>query len=224
MLIPFDPLEEFGRFGKIEQRDMGEFAVIRRSGMRFESASYRLEGVGYFSTIRTKAMLGLMQMESLILTPLEVDMPLLSYDVMHLPGKDLVLLEIFDTQLIPADRSVPGMFAGMEEVKARYAYLPDRETPPGCSAEMSLPQSIEKKGRKLLKKSETMVTEWLAEYMSLLAGAPKCDREKKRKATRRYTDRLFTEGGVAVNQFKKMLGEEAAVKMLGEFIFCCDAP
>ena len=224
MLIPFDPLEEFGRFGKIEQRDMGEFAVIRRSGMRFESASYRLEGVGYFSTIQTKAMLGLMQMESLVLTPLEVDMPLLSYDVMKLPGKDLVLLDIFDTQLAPVDRSAPGMFAGMGDVKARYAHLPDRETPPGCSAEMSLPQSIGKKGRKILKKSGTMATEWLEAYMALLEKAEKCDREEKRKAVRRYTDRLFTEGGVAVDQFKKMLGEEAALRMLGEFIFCCDAP
>ena len=169
-------------------------------------------------------MLGLMTMESLILTPLEVDMPLMSYDVMHLPGKDLVLLEVFDTMIVPADRSAPGPFAAMAEVKAKYAYLPDRETPPGCSAEMSLPQSIEKKGRKILKKSGAMVTEWLEAYMALLAGAAKCDREEKRKAVRRYTDRLFTEGGVAVNQFKKMLGEEAALRMLGEFIFCCDAP
>ena len=224
MLIAFDPLEALGRFGAIEPRNMGEMAEIRQSGMKFDLASYRLEGVGYFSTIRTKAMLGLMKMESLILTPLEVDMPLMSYDVMHLPGRDLVLLEMYDTQITPADRGDTEAFAGLLEVKKRYAHLPERETPPGCSAEMLLPPSIGKMGRGLLKKTGSMATEWLEAYLALLSEAPKCDREEKRQATKRYTDRLFSEGGMAVDRFKKMLGEEAAVKLLGEYIFCSDAP
>ena len=156
MLVSFDPLEKLGRFGRLERRDMGDNATIRKSGMKFDLASYRLEGVGYCSTIRTKAMLGLMKMESLILTPLDVDMPLMSYDVMHLPGKDIVLLEMYDTQITPVDRSDMSAFEAMEEVKKRYAHLPDRETPPGCSAEMLLSPSVGKKGRGVLKKAGRM--------------------------------------------------------------------
>jgi hypothetical protein len=58
----------------------------------------------------------------------------------------------------------------------------------------------------------------------LFANAPKCTREEKRKKIKRYTDNLFKQGGVAVNQFKKMLGEEKATELLGQYIFSNDAP
>ena len=64
------------KIGEVKKRDMGAFATIKRSGMRFDLTSYEWNGIGYLSTIETKGFLGLMKMESLIFTPLEMDVPL----------------------------------------------------------------------------------------------------------------------------------------------------
>ena len=89
--------------------------------MRFSICAYDLPGVGALSTVSMTAMLGLMRMETLVLTPLERDAPLLSCDLVRVAGRDTLLLELYDTQLAPIDTAALGA------VKAAYAALPDHD-------------------------------------------------------------------------------------------------
>ena len=213
-----DPVDMLCKLGRITPRDIGSYSTIRKSGMRFDIASYTLEGVGYFCTMKMSAFLGMMYMETLVLTPLEIDMPLLSYDAISAMGKDTLLLELYDTQIEPVDLS------DMENIKKRYEHLADREKPEQWSDSLLMSPSVGKAGRKRdMKQDEcTLTDEWIDAYIKIASTAKKCDREIKRAKVREYTDRLFTEGGPAVNQFKKMLGEQEAIRLLGQYIFSCD--
>ena len=83
---------------------------------------------------------------------------------------------------------------------------------------------LSKEGRGIGEKIRNLSDEWLSEYLKLFVNAPKCNREAKRERIKSYTDNLFKQGGVAVNQFKKMLGEKEALELLGQYVFSCDAP
>ena len=206
------------KIGEVKKREMGAFATIKRSGMRFDLASYEWKGIGYLSTIETKGFLGLMKMESLIFTPLEVDVPLAAYDGMHVFGKDILILETYDTTINPIDLS------SLEEIKSKYADLPDRAAASGWEKDLMLSPCLSKQGRGIGEKIRSLSDEWLTEYLRLFVNAPKCSREEKRERIKHYTDNLFKQGGVAVNQFKKMLGEKEALELLGQYVFSCDAP
>lgn len=210
--------KEIKKIGEIKKRDMGAFATVKGSGMRFDLASYEWKGIGYLSTIVTKGFLGLMRMESMIFTPLEVDVPLAAYDGMHVFGKDILMLEIYDTTFNPID------LTSMDEIKNKYNDLPNRAAVSGWEKEFMLAPCLSKEGRGIGEKSKALSDEWLSEYLRLFAKAPKCNREEKRKKIRQYTDKLFTQGGVAVNQFKKMLGEDKATELLDQYIFSSGAP
>ena len=210
--------KDIKKIGEVKKREMGAFATIKRSGMRFDLTSYEWNGIGYLSTIETKGFLGFMKMESLIFTPLEVDVPLAAYDGMHVFGKDIIILEAYDTTINPIDLS------SLEEIKSKYADLPDRHAASGWEKDFMLTPCLSKEGRGIDEKIRTLSDEWLTEYFRLFANAPKCSREAKRERIKSYTDNLFKQGGVAVNQFKKMLGEKEALELLGQYVFSCDAP
>lgn len=216
-MLDLDPVKKLEALGTVSSRDMGKASRINKSGMHFDLASYALEGVGYFSTIKMKAFFGLMEMESLILTPLDVDMPLLSYDSIRAFGKDTLLLELYDTQLERADLS------SMDAVKASYAHLADKPKKPDWSDALLMSPSISKSGKGMASDYTRLADAWLDAYIALAKTAPACDREAKRAKVKEYTDKLFSLGGVAVNQFKKMLGDGPAIELLSRYIFSCDA-
>jgi hypothetical protein len=110
----------------------------------------------------------------------------------------------------------------MVEIKSRYTDLTDRGAASGWEKDFMLAPCISKEGRGIGKKSMDLSEEWISEYLRLFANAPKCNKEEKREKVKRYTDNLFKQGGVAVNQFKKMLGEDKATELLGQYIFSCD--
>ena len=106
---------------KVSERNLGEFARVKKSGMNFEIHGYEIEGVGKMSTLSMKAMLGLMKMETLIVSPMEVDAPLYSFDWVRAMGNDTLIIELYDTQLAPCD------LGGLDAEKAKAAALPDND-------------------------------------------------------------------------------------------------
>ena len=64
------------------------FDGMKVKGMTFSINSYNAEGLGHVSTMCAKGFFGLMKMDTLIINPSEIDLPLLSYDRIHVMGKD----------------------------------------------------------------------------------------------------------------------------------------
>ena len=94
---------------------LGEAAQTRRmkvSGMTFDIAAYKVEGLGHVSVMIASGFFGLMKMDTLIITPTAVDMPLFSYDRVLAMGNDTLIFELYDTLLDKAD------LTALEQVKA----------------------------------------------------------------------------------------------------------
>lgn len=199
---------------ELRQLDTGEFAVIKANGMKFTVEAYCAEGLGHVSVMRAKGFFGLMKMDTLIINPTQVDMPLYSYDRVHAMGNDTLIFELYDTFLGQTDMSA------LDGVKASAAYLPDHDLGAHWYDSIKLPQSLSKKGKKGQSQSfDTTATHYLVQYLATAKTAALCDPEKKREKASVYVEGLLKNGGPSTDVFKKGIGDEKTAELFRRVLF-----
>ena len=77
--------------------EAGDMATLKASGMKFSVEAYKAEGLGHVSVMRAKGFFGLMKMDTLIINPTAIDLPLYSYDRILAMGNDTLIVELYDT-------------------------------------------------------------------------------------------------------------------------------
>ena len=197
----------------LRERDIGAFAHIRGRGMAFEVKAYEAPGAGSLCLMEMRAMAGLMSMETAVFSPTGLDGPLFSMDAISAMGRDTLLLELYDTTLSHPD------YAALEEIRARYAALPGYDPGEHWYDPMRLAVSDYKRGRRAVGAYDPCVRDFAQRYFALLAAGARCDETEKKKQNAVFVDGLIQNGGPAVDQFRKMLGGEAAADFLHKVMF-----
>ena len=196
----------------LTETDVGEFAEVKASGMKFHIRAFRAEGLGIVSEMRAKGMLGLMKMDSVIVDPFLVDLPLYSYDRIRAMGNDVLIAELYDTLLTPFDESK------LNEVKAKFASLPERDPGKHWYDDIKLKSSISKKGKK--KNSASVDALALKHFETYLASpAPQADEQRKREKARYYVNGLLEKGGPSTDAFVKAIGKEKTKELFEKYLF-----
>ena len=195
--------------------DCGEFAKMKVSGINFNISAYKAEGLGHVSVMRAVGMLGLMKMDTLIINPTELDLPLYSYDRIFAMGNDTLIVELYDTLL--------GEFSEdkLLERKEGFYYLPERDPGEHWYDSIKLKSSISKKGKKkdVSNGFEYLTMEHLYAYLYSSEAKPVQDCEKKQEKARFYVDGLITKGGPSTDVFKKSIGEERTRALFENILF-----
>lgn len=193
--------------------DVGDWKTLRANGMRFAVQAYTAEGLGHVSVMRAAGFFGLMKMDTLIINPTEVDLPLYSYDRIFAVGNDTLIVELYDTLLGEYDASA------LTAVKAAYGDLAERDPGEHWYDGIKLPESISKKGKKAqTPRLDQLTREHFDAYLAAPA-APVTDREAKGKKASYYVDGLLTQGGPSTDVFKKALGEAETARLFREILF-----
>lgn len=195
-----------------------EYAKLKVSGMHFSIRRFAAEGLGSISLMVAKGFFGLMKMDTMIITPTAVDMPLFSYDRVHAMGNDTLIFELYDTLLENTDLSP------LEEVKTKAAYLPDHDWGAHWYDAIKLPVSLSKKGKKSHSADfDTTAIHYLAQYLSVAKTAPTTDAAPKREKAAVYVEGLLKNGGPSTDVFKKSIGEENTAKVFRQYLFGTEA-
>ncbi len=211
-------LNELRRDYTVRRRDVGPYGVLKKSGMTFEISAYEVEGLGSMSVIDMSAMLGLMRMESFILTAENRDVPLFSGDFIKAAGKCTLLEEFYDNMISPLDEESA---AAYRQVKARYADLPPYETGPRWYDAIRYDFTLGAVDKSLKDRKEEITAAYFAAWRGNVDRAPAVDPAEKKARTAAYVDGLFANGGPAVDQFKKLFGEETAREIFEKYVFSC---
>ena len=211
-------LSELRKKYTVTERDTGQYHLLKKSGMQFTIYAYEIKGFGSMSVIDMTAMLGLMKMESFILTAETRDLPLFSGDFIKAMAKCTLLEEFYDTMLDPMPEVDK---AAYREVKAKYADLPLYSTEPHWYDSIRYDFTLGATGKSLKNMKETITADYMAAYLKHASHAPVADPAKKKAKTKAYVDGLFANGGPAVNQFRKLFGEAAAREIFEKFVFSC---
>ena len=192
--------------------DAGDMATLKASGMKFSVEAYKAEGLGHVSVMRAKGFFGLMKMDTLIINPTEIDLPLYSYDRIFAMGNDTLIVELYDT--LVGDYSEDGMLS----VKERFATLPERDPGKHWYDSIKLTSSISKKGKKISAELDEMTLEHFEAYLAS-SSSPVEDGESKKDMAAVYVNGLLEKGGPSTDVFKKELGVEKTTKLFREILF-----
>lgn len=211
-------LDELRRDYPVRERDVGPYAVLKKSGMTFRISSYEIKGLGSMSVIDMSAMLGLMQMESFILTAEEKDVPIYSGDFIKAAGKCTLLQEFYDNMLAPLDAESALQY---RQVKERWADLPPYKTEPRWYDGIRYDFSLGASDKSLKERKEEITAAYFAAYRANVGRANPADSAAKKAKTAAYVDGLFAHGGPAVDQFKKLFGEREAREIFENYVFSC---
>ena len=80
-------LDNFRKNFEITENDIGSDAVLKKSMMKFVTRTYDIKDYGHLCVMNMEGMLGLMKMETVILVPLDRDVPLVDFDYISAMGK-----------------------------------------------------------------------------------------------------------------------------------------
>ena len=117
-----DLLDKLNTHSTLKEIPVGEFHELKIRGMTFTIRQYEASDLGNVSWMSAAGFFGLMKMDTLITNPKWKDMPLLSYDRVKAMGSDTLIIELSDTLTGPC------FLQPLDEVKARYASLPDHNS------------------------------------------------------------------------------------------------
>lgn len=207
-------LLEIGKVFPLHIQDPNEVIRLKVSGMTFEIQTFHVAGLGHVSSMIAKGFFGLMKMDTLIIVPTEVDMPLYSYDRVNAMGNDTLIFEIYDTLLSKTDLS------GLEDVKNNCKALPDHDLGAHWYDSIKLPVSLSKKGKKQHTAAfDTCAMDYTKAYLAAVHSAAACDADRKREKASVYVEGLLEHGGPSTDVFKKGIGEEKTADLFRRVLF-----
>ena len=196
----------------LKKEELGADARLSKKGMVFETEAYEIPDLGHFCILRMNAFLGLMKMETAVLAVDAKDLPLLNLDWVRAFGRETQIVELYDTQLEPYPEA---LLAEFDALRRRDDDLPAQEAKGAHWYDAILyPCSYHKAGKKLTERLAAAARGYTETYLRQLAEAPVCDAAAKREKTRAFAERLFAEGGPAVDQVTKLFGTEMAKRLI----------
>lgn len=203
--------EALGRNYTVTREDIGDDARLSKSGMEFSTESYTVEGLGHLCVLSMKAMLGLMKMETVVLSSFDKDMPLFNLDWVKAFGKETQISELYDTQIEPYAQDKLDRFSKIKEADGD---LTDYSSGPAWYDSIIYPCSYHKTGKGISERLSAAAEKYINEFCSQIAEAPDCDTEEKKEKVRGFARTLVEKGGPAVNQVTKLFGSETAERLI----------
>ena len=198
----------------LAEQDSGGYGKLKVRGMKFCIRTFHAEGLGHVSVMTASGFFGLMKMDTLIINPLERDLPLLSYDRVYAMGNDTLIYELYDTLLQKTD------LPQIAKAKQNADCLPDHDLGEHWYDSIKLPVSMSKKGRKVHTAAfDVAAMEYLDAYLKSAESAAICEAEPKREKASVYVEGLLKNGGPSTDVFQKGIGEEKTADLFCRVLF-----
>ena len=128
-------------------------------------------------------------------------------------GKDMLLLELYDTAIVPFDD------APFQSVAETLSDIADYEAPPRWYDSLRLAGSIGKVGKKMHRARFDAAALAFAETYRNAEAPDTADKDAKRIKTEAYSEGLLQNGGASTDLFVKKLGAEKTARLFRTLLF-----
>ncbi len=216
-----ESLAEISKHYNVEPVSAEGYDEIRIYGiMNFHVKHYNIEDVGNLLVMNVNA--GFMQMASIIITPKEKNLPMLSSDYMYILGNRKSYLEYYNLVENAEDEKYTSMMDGFADVLKNYSQYEEDERGEYWSDSL-----VTVGAYKLSKPSDDdtlkqMMLDSLNAYLSASKNLPQLDedaRNGKIAVTKEYTENLIKNGGISTDAFKEHLGEDKTRDFFDKVMF-----
>lgn len=197
----------------LTERDVGSFRTLKANGMTFSIRAFDAAGFGRVSVMTARGFFGLMRMDTLILNPLSVDLPLYSHDRIHMMRRNVLITELYDTLIAPRSFDV------LEAVKEAYRDLSVPDVSAHWYDSIRMQESVRMAGQKKVSARLDELTErYFAAYLDSAPETP-CDPAQKREKASVYVEGLLSHGGPSTDVFLKTLGRDKTETLFRDILF-----
>lgn len=213
-------LKELEEHYTVTKLEIGEYSEMKLFGlMKFDVEQYQIEQLGNLSVMRVN--MGLMQMATVVITPKDKNLPLLSADYMYILSNRKCYLEFYDVVKEKDDRYMQ-LLSALSDVIGQYEHLENIEVAPAWYQSL-LTVTTYKAGKTSMDADlEKMLIDNLHTYLEQSQQFPLLteeERVEKQNITLDYTDGLIENGGISTDVFKKALGDEETKKFFDQVFF-----
>ena len=192
-----------------------EFDAFNIAGMDFTMKGWDARGLGRVSLMEAKDMSGAMTMTALIVNPTAVDAPLFNLDLISIPGKRMLYMELYDTLL-----TAPRNEAPFEAIRADYGEIMDLPGKPCWYDDIRFGASVTKCARAGQEaRLDELMARFSEEYVNRLKDARPCDPAQKKVRADAYRDGLLDNGGPATDTFLRVWGKEKTGELFEKVLF-----
>ncbi len=169
--------------------------------MRFHLEQYEVEGLGNLCVLKTKAMLGLMNLVTVVVTPSSGrNVPFLLIDTMDMGKKHLCYVEYYDCTADGADKDL------LLLASAPYGDVADYAEKPAWYVKERMAGSLIKTGDKT--RLDRMALDALKAYARQTAAAPV--KPENVAGLQAFQQRMVREGNPSTAALTRTLGQEGA--------------
>ncbi len=178
-----------------------KFRTMGSLMMRFHLEQYAVEGLGNLCVLKTRAMLGLMNLLTVVVTPSSgKNVPFLLIDTMDMGKKHLCYVEYYDCTADGADKDL------LLAASAPYGDVADYAEKPAWYVQERMAGSLIKTGEKA--RLEQMALDALTAYAQQAAAAPV--KPENLEGLKAFQQRMVQEGNPSTAALTKTLGQEGA--------------
>ena len=197
---------------RVVENDIGEDAKLSAKGMTFRLRTFEAEGLGHVCLLSMSGMLGLMQMQTFVLSPETIDLPLLNMDRVSVLSRKTQMVEFYRTLLTPESDD---NFAEYMWIKNKDTDLKDYVSGEHWYDSLLAPYSYAKVSTGIsIKRFDRTCSEYMREYIRRCRIEKPCSKEEKMEKTRAFAQQLIDEGGPAVSQYRKLFGDEVTSRIV----------
>ncbi len=208
-------IEKISESYPLKEVENADFSSFKVKGMTFEVKAYDARYLGRVSQMHASMPLGIMEMDTLIINPFELDAPLFSLDFIKAMGKVTLYLEQYDTLLKPDRKELC-----FEQIGRKYDHLEYAQVKGGWYDSIRYASCVYKKGKKSdLDQLKSLMEEYFDAYLDVCRDARVCDIEDKKVLADAYRDGLLNNGGVSTDAFLKEWGKEKTEVFFKEVLF-----
>ena len=213
-------LDELNTYYTVTQISPEEYEEMKMYGiMKFKVEQYNIEGLGNLSVMRVN--MGVMQMATIVITPKDKNVPLLSADYMYILSNRKSYLEFYDV-VQNKDATYMQLVDKLSAVIERYAHLEDFEASEAWYEHLLSVDAYKAGKPKDDVQVELMLRESVQVYLDHAKMLPELTEEEKnekKNITLAYTDGLIEKGGISTDVFKKELGPEVTKDFFDRVFF-----
>ena len=213
-------LETLGKNYTVTPVDVGDYKEMKVYGiMKFDVEQYHIEELGNLSVMRLN--MGIMQMSTIVITPFDKNLPLLSADYMYIMGNRKAYLEFYDV-VKEKDDAYNTLMGNLQTVVDKYNHLEDFEAKAAWYEHLLTVDAYKSCTDKNDAEIEQMLIESLDAYIAHAKSLPLLSADEKAEKlaiTLEYTNGLVDKGGVSTDVFKKELGVEETKKFFDQVFF-----
>ena len=198
------------------RKDIGQDASLSSGGIVLETECFAAADFGRICMLSMEAPGGAMKMETVLLVPVYSDVPLLNLDRVITPSGQTQIIELYDVQITPYPEALLAEYQELKEEDGDIAEMPGDSH---WYDTILYPCSYHKTGTQTGERFQKTAERYLHTFAGQLRFAKPCDPEEKGCKIRTFAERLYSEGGPAVEQIKMLFGEETAKRLILDHMY-----